>query len=98
MVDVPEPRDEALLDGLQRAAFGYFLEAANPINGLIADTYYAEKDGQVVRSGTPIIVLVVVGHALLARELALQHRRRRVRPVGVSDSGGARLDGSVRGG
>jgi len=32
------PDDEALLDGLERAAFGYFLEAVNPANGLIADT------------------------------------------------------------
>ncbi len=37
MADVV-PDDEALLDGLERAAFGYFLEAVNPANGLIADT------------------------------------------------------------
>jgi len=30
--------DEATLDQLQCAAFGYFLEAVNPANGLIADT------------------------------------------------------------
>src|SRR5882672_3427550 len=30
--------DEALLDGLQRAAFGYFLTRYNSDNGLVADT------------------------------------------------------------
>lgn len=38
MADVSGPADEALLDGLQRAAFGYFQHAVNPSNGLIADT------------------------------------------------------------
>jgi hypothetical protein len=35
---IQEATDEELLDGLERAAFGYFLSAANPSNGLIADT------------------------------------------------------------
>jgi hypothetical protein len=35
---IQEATDEELLDGLERAAFGYFLAAANPSNGLIADT------------------------------------------------------------
>lgn len=30
MADVSKPSDEALLEGLERAAFGYFLEAVNP--------------------------------------------------------------------
>ena len=30
--------DETLLDGIERAAFGYFLETVNPANGLVADT------------------------------------------------------------
>ncbi|MHB8494619.1 MAG: hypothetical protein ACYC9Z_09540 [Casimicrobiaceae bacterium] len=38
VIEVSEPADEALLDGLQRAAFGYFPEAVNPTNGLVADT------------------------------------------------------------
>jgi hypothetical protein len=28
--------DEALLDGLQRVAFGYFLQAVNPSNGVVS--------------------------------------------------------------
>ena len=30
--------DDAMLDRLQRAAFGYFTETMNPRNGLIPDT------------------------------------------------------------
>ena len=30
--------DEALLDGIQHAAFGYFRQTVNPANGLVADT------------------------------------------------------------
>jgi hypothetical protein len=48
--------DEALLDALQRAAFGYFLEAVNPANGLVADTS---------RAGSPVSI-AVVGFALAA--------------------------------
>jgi hypothetical protein len=29
--------DEAMLDDLERASFGYFLHEVNPVNGLIAD-------------------------------------------------------------
>ncbi|UVK39182.1 hypothetical protein LHFGNBLO_000514 [Mesorhizobium sp. AR10] len=34
----PPPSDDELLDCFQRAAFGYFLETVNPVNGLVADT------------------------------------------------------------
>ena len=30
--------DDVLLDALQRAAFSYFLEQVDPVNGLVADT------------------------------------------------------------
>lgn len=35
-------RDDELLDRLQRGAFGYFVDATNPDNGLVADT---SRDG-----------------------------------------------------
>ena len=39
MAELPHPlSDEAFLDKLQQSAFDYFLESANPANGLIADT------------------------------------------------------------
>src|SRR5450756_2603484 len=57
-----EPTDEALLDGLQRAAFGYFLEAVNPANGLVADTS---------RENSPSSI-AVVGFALSAYPVAVE--------------------------
>jgi hypothetical protein len=56
------PRDEALLERLQRAAFGYFVDAANPANGLIADTS---------RAGSPCSI-GVVGFALSAYPVAVE--------------------------
>ena len=54
--------DEALLDGLQHAAFGYFLKAVNPANGLIADTS---------REHSPTSI-GVVGFALSAYTVAVE--------------------------
>jgi hypothetical protein len=45
------PADEALLDRLQRAAFGYFVEAFNPSNGLTADTSRAGSVASIAVSG-----------------------------------------------
>ena len=56
------PADEAMLDGLQRAAFGYFLKQINPCNGLIADTS---------RPGSPASI-AVVGFALSAYTVAVE--------------------------
>src|SRR5712671_1721206 len=54
--------DEALLDRLQHAAFGYFLEAFNPVNGLIADRS---------RAGSPASI-AVVGFALASYPVAVE--------------------------
>ncbi|HUH30355.1 MAG TPA: hypothetical protein VLZ55_03150 [Rhodanobacter sp.] len=55
--------DDALLDQLQRAAFGYFLRTFNPVNGLIADT---------TREGSPCSI-AVVGFALSVYPMAVEH-------------------------
>ncbi|MEO7728941.1 MAG: glucoamylase family protein, partial [Burkholderiales bacterium] len=57
-----DPSDGALLDRLQRAAFDYFLQAANPANGLIADTS---------RENSPASI-GVVGFALSAYPVAVE--------------------------
>ena len=62
MGEVAEPTDEALLDELQRAAFGYFLQAVNPANGLAADTS---------RENSPASI-AVVGFALSAYPVAVE--------------------------
>ena len=54
--------NEQTLDQLQRAAFGYFLRAVNPANGLVADTS---------RENSPAS-LAVVGFALSAYPVAVQ--------------------------
>lgn len=62
MIQTSVATDEALLDQLQRAAFGYFLNAVNPANGLIADTS---------RAGSPCSI-GVVGFALSAYPVAVE--------------------------
>jgi hypothetical protein len=62
MVEISESTDEALLDGLQRAAFDYFLEMVNPGNGLIADNS---------RAGAPVSI-AVVGFALSSYVVAVK--------------------------
>ena len=54
--------DDALLDQLQRGAFGYFLETIDPRNGLVADNS---------RDGAPVSI-AVVGFALSAYPVAVE--------------------------
>ncbi|WP_426690645.1 glucoamylase family protein [Rhodanobacter ginsengiterrae] len=55
--------DDALLEHLQRAAFGYFVETMNPQNGLVPDTS---------RANSPVSI-AVVGFALSAYPVAVEH-------------------------
>jgi hypothetical protein len=55
--------DDALLDRLQRAAFQYILDYANPENGLVADTS---------RDGSPCSI-AVVGFALTCYPVGVKH-------------------------
>ena len=56
------PADEAMLEGLQHAAFKYFLSNTNPDNGLVADTS---------REGSPSSI-AVIGLALSAYPVAVE--------------------------
>jgi hypothetical protein len=62
VADVPASEDETLLGRLQRAAFGYFLEAVNPMTGLIADTSREDSPSSIA----------VVGFALSAYAVAVE--------------------------
>ncbi len=62
MVNLAETTDEVLLDGLERAAFAYFLDSVNPANGLVADTS---------RANSPCSI-AVVGFALSAYPVAVE--------------------------
>jgi hypothetical protein len=85
-----EPSDDAMLDGLQRAAFGYFIDNVDARTGLVADT---------TRDGSPSSI-AVVGFALsaypvgvergwMARELAVQRALAVLRFLMASDQSGA---------
>jgi hypothetical protein len=54
---------EQMLDQLQRAAFGYFLQAVNPANGLVADTSREHAPSSIA----------VVGFALSVYPVAVEH-------------------------
>lgn len=62
MTQLPTLTDEALLDTLQRAAFGYFLETVNHENGLVPDTS---------RANSPVSI-AVVGFALSCYPVAIE--------------------------
>jgi len=55
-------RDDELLDRLERAAFGYFVEETNPANGLVADTSRTDSPASIA----------VVGFALSAYPVAAE--------------------------
>jgi hypothetical protein len=60
--DAMAPGDEAMLDGLQHAAFDYFLRHTNLANGLVADTS---------RPGSPASI-AAVGFALSAYPVGVE--------------------------
>jgi hypothetical protein len=62
MTQLPTLTDEAMLDQLQQAAFGYFLDTVNPDNGLVADTS---------RENSPVSI-AVVGFALSCYPVAVE--------------------------
>lgn len=64
MTDPLTLSDDDLLDSLERAAFGYFLSAHNPANGLVADRSV---------TGSPCSI-AVVGFALSSYPIAVERR------------------------
>jgi hypothetical protein len=62
MVDATSSGDDALLDEIERAAFGFFREVVNPDNGLVADN---------TRDGSPCSI-AVVGFALSVYPIAVE--------------------------
>ena len=67
--------DDALLESLQRAAFDYFPQTVNPLNGLVPDTS---------RAHSPVSI-AVVGFALSAYTLAVERGwMRRTEAVALS--------------
>jgi hypothetical protein len=62
-------QDEELLDRLQRGAFGYFVDEANPTNGLVADTSREGSPASIAVVGFAMSVYVVAAErGWLSRE------------------------------
>jgi hypothetical protein len=81
--------DEQTLDQLQRAAFGYFLQAANPANGLIADTTRAQSPSSIAVIGFALSVYpVAVERGWIARTDAVQRALSVLRFLQDSDQSG----------
>ena len=61
--------DDELLDHLQRGAFGYFADEANPANGLVADTSRKDSPASIAVVGLALSVYpVAVERGWLTRE------------------------------
>jgi hypothetical protein len=89
MTDTIEPTDDALLDALQHAAFGYFLEAANPRNGLIADNSRPNVPVSIAVVGFALSVYpVAVERGWMARADALERSLAALRFFRDSDQSG----------
>jgi hypothetical protein len=86
----PTSTDDALLGSLQRAAFGYFLSALNPANGLIADTSRANSPSSIAVVGFALSVYpIAVERGWLARDDALTHSLAALRFFRDSDQSGS---------
>jgi hypothetical protein len=59
VADVSVSADETLLGRLERAAFGYFLEAVNPTTGLVADTSRENSPSSIAVIGFALSVYAV---------------------------------------
>jgi hypothetical protein len=86
---MPAPTDEALLDGLERAAFEYFLPAVNPANGLVADTSRESSPVSIAVVGFALSVYpVAVARGWMARADAIERSLAALRFFRDSDQSG----------
>ena len=82
--------DEQFLDGLQRAAFEYFLLAVNPVNGLIADTSRANSPCSIAAVGFALSAYpVAVERGWMARADAVERTLRALRFFRDCDQSGS---------
>jgi len=82
--------NEQTLDQLQRAAFGYFLQAVNPINGLIADTSRENSPSSIAVVGFALSTYpVAVERGWMARATAVERSLATLRFFHGSDQSGS---------
>ena len=89
------PNDEELLNQIQRAAFGYFLQAMDPVTGLVADTSRTNSPCSIAVVGFALSVLPIgVERGWITRENAVAQCLLTLRFFHDSDqSGTARSTG-----
>jgi hypothetical protein len=82
--------DEAMLDNLQRDAFGYFIQHTNRHNGLVADTSRPGSHSSIAVVGFALSAYPVgVARGWMTRADALQRRLAALRFFRNSDQSGA---------
>ena len=82
--------NEQTLDQLQRAAFGYFLQAVNPANGLIADTSRENSPASIGVVGFALSAYpVAVERGWMARAAAVERSLATLRFFHDSDQSGS---------
>ncbi|MCC7325740.1 MAG: hypothetical protein IT521_02910 [Burkholderiales bacterium] len=85
-----ELADDALLDVLQRSAFGYFREATNPVNGLVADRSRPNSPASIAVVGFALSVYpVAVERGWMSRADALECSLAALRFFRDSDQSGS---------
>ena len=73
---MPALTDEALLDSLQRTAFEYFWNEANPVNGLIRDRSQSGSPCSIAAQGFGITAIcIAIEHGWVSREEGLARIR-----------------------
>jgi hypothetical protein len=84
-----DPSDEAMLDALQRASFGYFIDNVDPRNGLVADTTRAGSPSSIAAIGFALSVYPVgVARGWMERGDAVQRTLAALRFFMQSDQSG----------
>jgi len=90
VIDTSHADDDVLLDRLQRAAFGYFVEAVNPANGLVADTSRENSPASIAVIGFALAVYpVAVERGWMARAAAVERILLTLRFFRDSDQSGS---------
>jgi hypothetical protein len=73
---LPALTDEALLDSLQRTAFAYFWNEANPVNGLIRDRSQSWSPCSIAAQGFGITAIcIAIDHGWVSRQEGLARIR-----------------------
>jgi hypothetical protein len=88
--DMVSADDGVMLDRLQRAAFGYFLSAVNPANGLVADNSRANSPASIAVVGFALAAYpVAVERGWMPRALAVERSLAALRFFRDSDQSGS---------